>query len=76
VLPSRELTHARLDAGPEDDDVAVAESIAIEYQDFAVLLDYADAGNRPRGAVRLDVANGQYPHITKRRWGASLGELR
>jgi hypothetical protein len=75
VLPSGELTYARLDAGPEDNGVAVAESIGMAYDDFAILLDYADAGNRARGAVRLDVTNGQYPHVVKRRWGASTAEL-
>ncbi|HEX3692635.1 MAG TPA: hypothetical protein VHU13_04770 [Solirubrobacteraceae bacterium] len=76
VLPSGELTHARLDAGPEDDGALVAESIGMEYQDFAVVLEYADAGRRARGAVRLDVANGQYPYVTARRWADGVAELR
>lgn len=76
VLPSGELTYARLDAAPEDVGVAIAAAIAIEYQDFAVLLDYADAASRPSGAVRLDVANGRYPHITQRRWADTTAELR
>lgn len=76
VLPAGELAHARLDAGPEDDGALVAESIGMEYQDFAVLLEYADAGSRARGAVRLDVANGQYPHVTARRWANGVANLR
>ena len=77
VLPSGELTHARLDAGPEDDGVRVAESVGMDTQDFAIVLDYADVASRPRGAVRLDVANGEYPHITgPTPWGASIAELR
>lgn len=76
VLPSGELTYVRLEAGREDEGVRVAESIGMEYQDFAVLLDYADAASRPSGAVRLDVANGQYPHITGRCWADSVAELR
>jgi len=76
VLPSGEMTYVRLQASPEDDGVRVAESIAMEYRDFAVVLDYADAASRPTGAVRLDVANGQYPRITGRHWGDSSAELR
>lgn len=76
VLPAKELTHARIDAGPDDDGADVAESIGLEYQDFAVLLNYADVGGRLRGALRIDIANGQYPHVTVRRWADSLTQLR
>jgi hypothetical protein len=76
VVPTGELTHARLDAGPEDDGALVAESIGMAYHDFTVILEYADAGSRPRGAVRIDVANGQYPHVTARRWADDVAELR
>jgi hypothetical protein len=54
----------------------MAESIGMEYQDFAVIIDYADASDRPRGAVRFDIANGQYPHVTARRWAPTADELR
>jgi hypothetical protein len=37
-------------------------------QDFAVIIDYADASSRPREAARFDVANGQHPHISARPW--------
>lgn len=76
VLPSGELTFASLACGPGDQGLDVAESIGLEYQDFSVVIDYADASGRPRGATRLDIANGQYPHIVGRRWEASIGELR
>ena len=76
VLPPGKLTHASLPCGPGDDGAGVAESIGMEYQDFAVIIDYADASSRPREAARFDIANGQHPHITGRRWGSSIDDLR
>jgi hypothetical protein len=76
VLPPGELTHASLVCGPGDERAGVAESIGMEYQDFAVIIDYADASSRPREAARFDVANGQHPYIAARRWGTSINDLR
>lgn len=76
VLPPGELTEANLTCAPNDNGANVAESIGMEYQDFAVIIDYADASNRPRGAARFDIANGQYPHIAARMWASSGRELR
>ncbi len=76
VLPPGELTQASLARTPGDPDAAMAESIGMEYQDFAIIIDYADASSRPRGAARFDVANGQHPRIKSRRWASSADELR
>jgi hypothetical protein len=76
VLPRGELTRASLSCGPGDDGLGVAEAIGMEYQDFAVIISYADASDRPREAARFEVANGQYPHVAARRWGTSLDSLR
>jgi hypothetical protein len=68
VLPPGELTHVGLAAGPDDAGVAVAESIAMAYEDFGVVIAYADASGHPREAVRLQITNGQHPRVTDRRW--------
>jgi hypothetical protein len=75
VLPPGELTHVGLSAGPNDAGVTVAESIAMAYEDFAVVIAYADASGLPREAVRLEVANGQHPHVTDRRWADTASDL-
>jgi hypothetical protein len=68
VLPSGELTHVGLSAGPNDPGSSVAESIGMAYEDFAVVIDYADASGNPRETVRLHIANGEHPRVTDRRW--------
>lgn len=69
-LPPGEMTRVGLSAGPNDADVAVAESIAMGYDDFAVVIAYADARNRARGTVRLKVVNGENPRVIDRDWDA------
>jgi hypothetical protein len=76
VLPPGEMTTVGLWAAVGDAGVAVAASIGEAYEDFAVVVAYADAAGHPREAVRLDIANGQHPHITRRRWAQRPSELR
>lgn len=76
VLPANELTHASFRRGPTDEDVALAESIGMEYQNFSVIISYADASSRPREAVRLDIVNGERPHVSDRRWASDVDTLR
>lgn len=68
VLPPGEMTRASIAAGPSDPDVGVAEALAMEYQDFALVVAYGDASGHPREVVRLQVTNGQHPRITTRSW--------
>jgi hypothetical protein len=76
VLPANEFTLAQLGRTPGEDGIVVAESIGMEYRDFSVIIGYADASNRPREAVRLDIANGQKPRVKGRRWASNINELR
>lgn len=75
VLPPGELTQVGLSAGPDDAGVAAAESIAMAYEDFAVVIAYADASGHPREAVRLQITNGQHPRVTDRRWDSRATDL-
>jgi hypothetical protein len=64
VVPPGELTRVGFFVpGDDDDRLMVAETIAAEYEDFSVTISYADAGGRPRGEARLDVVNGESPHV-------------
>lgn len=76
ALPPGEMTTVGLWAAADDPGVAVAASIGEAYEDFAVVVAYADAAGHPREAVRLDIANGQHPHITGRHWAQRPSELR
>ena len=68
VLPSGEMTLVGLDALPDDPDVGVAEDMAMMLENFEVVVEYADAGGRPREAVSLTVSSGEHPHVSDRRW--------
>jgi hypothetical protein len=68
VIPPGELGRVSLQCLPHDDGSLAAESIAIELQDFSILIDYSDASGRPRESLQLDIANGQYPHVCDRKW--------
>jgi hypothetical protein len=68
VIPPREISRAHLDSLPTDLGSLAAESIAIERQNFSVLIDYSDASGRRRGSLRLDIANGARPHVKDRDW--------
>jgi hypothetical protein len=70
------MTHARLGCAPDDDGADVAESIGLEYQDFAIVIDYGDASSRPRDTARFDIANGGHPHVRRRCWASGVGQLR
>jgi hypothetical protein len=68
VLPRDEITQVRLALVDGDEGYAVAESISLEYKDFSVTIEYADASGEPRGSVSLEVRNGQYPRVVDRGW--------
>jgi hypothetical protein len=75
LIPPGEIGRASLDSLPHEDGILAAESIAIELRDFSILIDYSDSSGRPRGSLRLDVANGQYPHVRDRKWGNDRAEF-
>jgi hypothetical protein len=68
VLPPNEWTRVQFYRLPEEDGIGMAEEIGMAYADFAVVVRYADASGRPREAVRLEITNGQYPHVNERSW--------
>ncbi len=70
------MTTVQLWAGAGEPGIAAAASIGETYANFAVVVSYADASGRPREAVRLDVANGQHPHVSGRRWAKRQSDLR
>lgn len=75
VIPPAEISRVSLHCVPHDEGSVAAESIAIELADFSVVIDYSDASGRPRGSLRLDIANGQYPHVRDRKWSNDPAEL-
>lgn len=76
VLPPGEMTHVGFSAEPDDPDWGVAESVAMAYEDFDLVVAYADASGHPREAVRFHIKNGQHPHVAGRRWAKRASELR
>lgn len=75
VIPPAEISRVSLHCLPNDECSLAAESIAIELADFSVLIDYSDASGRPRGRLRLDIANGQYPYVRGRTWARDRAAL-
>lgn len=69
VIPPAEISRVSLHCLPGDAGSLAAEAIAIELGDFSILIVYGDARGRHRGSLRLDIANGQYPHVRDRTWG-------
>jgi hypothetical protein len=74
VVPKGELARLRLilhrKAGSPS--LAMAEGWHADRQ-FSVLVGYADASGRPRGALRLDVQN---RNVSDRRWADAVERLR
>jgi hypothetical protein len=69
------MTRVGLEALPDHPDVGIAEDLAMALKDFTVIVEYADAGGRSRGAVSLSVRNGEHPHVSDRCWAASVDAL-
>jgi hypothetical protein len=55
IVAPGEISRAWLQAGRSHSAFEHALSLALEGQDFAALIGYADAGGNPRGAISLDV---------------------
>jgi hypothetical protein len=68
LLRPGEMTQVGLAAEASEIGGLVAASIGLEYGDFTVLVPFADARNRERGTLRLEVANGERPYVTTRQW--------
>jgi hypothetical protein len=68
VIPPGEISRTHLDCLPADPKSLAAESIAIELNDFSVLIDYSDTSGRHRGSLRLDIKNGARPYVSSRTW--------
>ena len=68
VIPPREFTRVGFMIEEDDERAALAESISAAYSDFDVRISYDDASGRPRGELRLQVANGQHPRVVNREW--------
>jgi hypothetical protein len=75
VIPPTEIGTLSMDRLPDDAGGVIAESIALEFSDFSVLVDYSDASGRHRGSLRLDIANGQYPYVRDRVWARDRAGL-
>jgi hypothetical protein len=46
------------------------------YENFDVIMCYADASGRPRETVRLAIVNGEHPHVAEREWASDPAALR
>ena len=76
VVPPNEITYASFWRDPSQDDGGIAESIGMLYENFDVIISYADASGRAREAVRLEIVNGQHPHVANRQWATDAAALR
>ncbi len=76
VLPPDEMTYASFWRDPAEDESGVAEAIGMVYENFDVVISYADASGRAREAVRLDVVNGERPYVADRQWATDADALR
>jgi hypothetical protein len=66
LLPPGELTRAGFMIDEGDEGGIAAESIAAALEDFAVTIAFSDAAGHHRDEARLEVSNGQYPHVKVR----------
>jgi hypothetical protein len=63
LLPPGELTRVGFIVGEGHPDLAVAETIAIEYEDFTATIAYSAAVGESTGTVELRVINGDSPYV-------------
>jgi hypothetical protein len=63
VLPPGELTRVGFIVGEGHPDLAIAEAIATEYQDFTARITYSAAVGEATGTTELRVINGQSPYV-------------
>ncbi len=66
VLPPGELTRVGFMVEDGDEGARAAEAIAAVLEDFAVTIAFSDAAGHHRDETRLEVRNGQYPHVKAR----------
>jgi hypothetical protein len=75
ILPAGEASRAEIDAGMADLIFEYGLSLAVDGRDFAIIIGYADAAGKPRGAVRLDIhrddPNGESWHVRQLHLGES-----
>lgn len=76
VVPPNEITFASFWRDTGEDDGAMAEAIGMVYENFDVIICYADASGRPRETVRLAIVNGEHPRVAEREWASDPAALR
>jgi hypothetical protein len=57
ILPPGESAHAGFDASRRDEVFDYGVSLAVDGQDFSLVVGYADAAGSPHAALRLDLHN-------------------